>query len=161
MRPPTNVALAATLLTLLDADTPVHLAGALGNDEARAWLRFHTGARDAAAPAGMTAALAADIDAELLDALDLGTDDAPQSSATLIVEVDALSDQPLPGAVALKLRGAGIESSRDIAVAGLPASFWQWRVALQAELPRGVDLVLVCGAQLAAIPRSTRLSSEG
>ena len=161
MRPPTNVALAATLLTLLDADTPVHLAGALGTDEARAWLRFHTGARDAAAPAGMTAALAADVDTELLDALDLGTDDAPQSSATLIVEVDALSDQPLPGAVALKLRGAGIESSRDIAVAGLPASFWRWRVALQAELPRGVDLVLVCGAQLAAIPRSTRLSSEG
>ena len=161
VRPPTNVALAATLLTLLDADTPVHLAGALGNDEARTWLRFHTGARDAALAAGMTVALAADVDAALLDALDLGTADAPQASATLIVEVDALSDQPLPGAVALKLRGAGIESSRDLAVAGLPVSFWQWRIALQSELPRGVDLILVCGSQLAAIPRSTRLSSEG
>ncbi len=161
MRPPTNVAMAATLLTLLDADTPVHLAGALGNDEARAWLRFHTGARDVATVAGMTAAPARDVDAKLLESLDLGTDDAPQSSATLIVEVDALSDQPLPGAVALKLRGPGIETSRDIAVAGLPASFWQWRVALQAELPRGVDLVLACGARLAAIPRSTRIHCEG
>ncbi len=161
VRAPTNVALAATLLTLLDADTPVHLAGALGNDEARAWLRFHTGARDVAVAAGMTVALAADVDGALLDALDLGTDEAPQSSATLVVEVDALSDQPLPGAVALKLRGAGIESSRDLAVAGLPVSFWQWRIALQAELPRGVDLILVCGSRLAAIPRSTRLSSEG
>ena len=47
-RPPLGIALAATLLTLLDADTPVHLAGALGNDAARAWLRFHTGARDRA-----------------------------------------------------------------------------------------------------------------
>ena len=160
MRPTMGIALAATLLTLLDADTPVHLAGALGNDEARAWLRFHTGARDVATVATMSVALARDVDAALWNRLDLGTDDAPQSSATLFVEVDALSDQPLAGAVALKLRGAGIETSRDLAVAGLPAAFWQWRHALQAELPRGVDLVLVCGTRLAAIPRSTRVESE-
>ena len=160
MRPPLGVALAATLLTLLDADTPVHLAGALGNDDARAWLRFHTGARDVAAGATMSAALARDVDAALWNRLDLGTDDAPQSSATLFVEVDALSDRPLAGAVALKLRGAGIETSRDLAVAGLPPAFWQWRAALRSELPRGVDLVLACGTRLVAIPRSTRVESE-
>ena len=160
MRPPLGIALAATLLTLLDADTPVHLAGALGNDDARAWLRFHTGARDVAVAATMCAALARDVDAALWTRLDLGTDDAPQSSATLFVEVDALSDQPLAGAVALKLRGAGIETSRDLAVAGLPPAFWQWRAALGAELPRGVDLVLACGTRLVAIPRSTRIDCE-
>ena len=160
LRPPTNVAMAAALLTLLDADTPVHLAGALGHEDARAWLRFHTGARDVPAAAAMTVALARDVDASLCDALDLGTDEAPQAGATLIVEVDALSDRPLGGGVALKLRGAGIESSRDLAVAGLPAAFWQWRVALQAELPRGVDLVLTCGTQITAIPRSTRIGLE-
>ena len=161
LRPPFGVALAATLLTLLDADTPAHLAGALATDDARAWLRFHTGARAQARVAGMTAALARDVDAALWNALDLGTDDAPQSSATLFVEVDALSEQPLPGAVALKLRGAGIERSRDLAVAGLSTAFWQWRTALRAELPRGVDLVLACGTRLAAIPRSTHVESEG
>ena len=160
MRPPLGIAMAATLLTLLDADTPVHLAGALGRDDARAWLRFHTGARDVPAAAGMTAVLARDVDAALWSALDLGSDEAPQAGATLIVEVDALSDLPLAGAIALRLRGAGIESSRDLAVAGLPAAFWQWRVALQSELPRGIDLVLVCGTQLAAIPRSTRVEME-
>jgi len=160
MRPPMGVALAATLLTLLDADTPAYLAGALGNDEARAWLRFHTGARDAPAAAGMTVALARDVDEALWRALDLGTDEAPQSGATLIVEVDALSERPLAGAVALKLRGAGIETSRDLAVGGLPADFWRWREALQSELPRGVDLILVCDAQVAAIPRSTHIESE-
>ena len=160
LRPPLGIALAATLLTLLDADTPVHLAGALGNDDARAWLRFHTGARDVAAVATMSAALARDVDAALWSRLDLGTDDAPQAGATLFVEVDALSDRPLPGAVALKLRGAGIDSSRDLAVAGLPPAFWQWRAALRSELPRGVDLVLACGTRLVAIPRSTRIESE-
>ena len=160
LRPPLGTALAATLLTLLDADTPVHLAGTLGNDDARAWLRFHTGARDVPAAAGMTAALARDVDAPLWHALDPGTDESPQAGATLVVEVEALSEQALAGAVALKLRGAGIQSSRDLAVAGLSAAFWQWRIALQAELPRGVDLVLVCGRQVAAIPRSTRIESD-
>jgi len=161
LRPPMGPALAATLLTLLDADTPVHLAGTLDGDDARAWLRFHTGARAVAAVATMTAALAADVDAALWDALDLGTDDAPQSSATLFVEVDGLSEQPIDRAVALKLRGAGIEMSRDLAVAGLSAAFWQWRSTLRSQLPRGVDLVLVCGTRIAAIPRSTHVESEG
>ncbi len=161
LRPPMGIALAAVLLTLLDADTPVHLSGALGSDAARAWLRFHTGARAVPDAAAMTAAAARDVDAALWRRLDLGTDDAPQSSATLFVEVDALSDRPMPGAVALKLRGAGIATARDLAVAGLSAAFWQWRRDLQAELPRGVDLVLASGATLAAIPRSTRIEHEG
>lgn len=160
LRPPMNAALAAALLTLLDADTPVHLAGVLGTDDARAWLRFHTGARAVPDAAAMTAALARDVDAALWSRLDPGTDDAPQASATLFVEVEALSDRPLAGAAALKLRGAGIETSRDLAVVGLSADFWRWRIGMQAELPRGVDLVLACGGQLAAIPRSTRIGSE-
>lgn len=160
-RPLLDVALAASLLTLLDADTPVHLAGALATEDARAWLRFHTGARSLPRAAAMSAALARDVDAALWNALDLGTDDAPQAGATLFVQVDALSAQPLDGAIALKLRGAGIETSRDLAVAGLHAAFWQWRAALRSELPRGVDLVLACGTHLAAIPRSTHVESEG
>jgi len=160
LRPPFGLALAATLLTLLDADTPVHLAGVLDTETARAWLRFHTGARATADVAAMTAAVARDVDAALCDALAIGTDEAPQAGATLLLEVEALSDSPLAGAVALKLRGAGIESARDLAVRGLPAAFWQWRIALQSELPRGVDIVLACGDRLAAIPRSTRIESE-
>lgn len=160
LRPPLDIALAATLLTLLDADTPVHLAGALDTDDTRAWLRFHTGTSASSQAAAMTAARACDVDAALWNALDPGTDEAPQSGATLFVEVQALSDQPLEDAVALKLRGAGIETSRDLAVAGLPAAFWRWRTALRSELPRGVDLVLLCGARLAAIPRSTHVESE-
>ncbi|MFL6676933.1 MAG: phosphonate C-P lyase system protein PhnH [Burkholderiaceae bacterium] len=161
LRPPLDIALAATLLTLLDADTPVHLAGTLDTGETRAWLRFHTGARALPQAGAMTAARACDVGAALWDALDIGTDEAPQSGATLFVDVDALSEQPLAGAVALRLRGAGIETSRDLSVAGLSAAFWRWRSALRSQLPRGVDIVLLCGTRLAAIPRSTHLESEG
>jgi alpha-D-ribose 1-methylphosphonate 5-triphosphate synthase subunit PhnH len=92
--------------------------------------------------------------------LDLGTDESPQSSATLFVEVDALSDQPLHDGLALTLRGAGIATVRQLAVAGLSEAFWRWRSALQSELPRGIDIVLVCGARLAALPRSTRITVD-
>jgi alpha-D-ribose 1-methylphosphonate 5-triphosphate synthase subunit PhnH len=161
LRPPLIAGLAATLLTLLDADTPVQLAGSLDTDDARAWLRFHTGARALPRATAMTVARARDVDAALWSALDLGTDEAPQSGATLFVEVDALSERPLPGAVSLKLRGAGIADSRDLAVAGIALDFWRWRAALRSELPRGVDIVLVCGTRLAAIPRSSHVESEG
>jgi alpha-D-ribose 1-methylphosphonate 5-triphosphate synthase subunit PhnH len=139
----------------------VHLAGALDTGDTRAWLRFHTGTRALPRATAMTAALAGDVDAALWGTLDLGSDEAPQSSATLFVEVDALSEQAMDRAVAIKLRGAGIARSRDLAVAGLSVDFWHWRAALRSELPRGVDIVLACGTRIAAIPRSTHVQSEG
>ncbi len=158
LRPPTGIGLAATLLTLLDADTAVHLAGDLGGDETRAWLRFHTGTRATSAAVAMAAAQARDVDADLLAQLALGTDDAPQDGATLIVEVDGLCDDPAQAR--LVLRGAGIESQQALRADGLDDAFWQWRIDLQRELPRGVDLVLVHGTRIAAIPRSTRIAQR-
>ncbi|HEX7688558.1 MAG TPA: phosphonate C-P lyase system protein PhnH, partial [Burkholderiaceae bacterium] len=94
----------------------------------------------------------------LLARLALGTDESPQDGATLVVEVDGLDTA---GGIALALRGPGVESVQRLRVAGLPASFWDWRRDLQRQLPRGVDLVLVHGARVAAIPRSARLQIEG
>jgi alpha-D-ribose 1-methylphosphonate 5-triphosphate synthase subunit PhnH len=158
LAPPVGPGLAATLLALLDAETPVLLAGALG--DAAAWIRFHTGARPAAAgaPVGWAVARAADVDVPLLARLALGTDEAPQDGATLVVEVDGLDTAR---GIGLALRGPGVESVQRLRVAGLPASFWDWRRELSRQLPRGVDLVLVHGTRVAAIPRSTRLEIEG
>ena len=160
--PPVGTGMAATLLTLLDADTPVLLAGAFADERTRAWIRFHTSARPApsAAGASFAAGLARDFGPALCESLALGSDAAPQDGATLVIEVDALSDLPgaePAGGVALTLRGPGIASTQPLAVGGLPAGFWAWREALRAVLPRGVDLVLIQGTTLAAIPRSSRL----
>jgi len=154
---PMSRAMTAVLLTLLDAETMVRVAGALASAEALAYLRFHTGVRsawmDELAP--FTVARAADVDDRLWNRLDLGSDEMPQRGATLIVEVDALGDV---AGTRLHLRGPGIASERRLGVAGLSLEFWLWRTRLQSELPRGVDLVLVCGARIAAIPRTTRIT---
>lgn len=150
---------AALLLTLLDAETTVRLAGSLASAAALSYLRFHTGVRSAwqdESPA-FTAARAAEVDAGLWSRLDLGTDEVPQRGATLIVEVPALGED---GRTRLALRGPGIESAQPLAVSGLSAEFWLWRVRLQAAMPRGIDIVLVHDERIAAIPRSTRIALE-
>lgn len=156
---PMSIGAAALLLTLLDAETRVRLAGSVASAAALAYLRFHTGVRLApqSEPADFTLARARDVDAALWSQLDLGHDEAPQRGATLLVEVDALGGD---GGTRLRLRGPGIDGAQSLSVSGLSHEFWLWRQRLQSALPRGIDLMLVDGARLAAIPRSSRITLE-
>ena len=166
---PMAEATAALLLTLLDAECAVRLHGAFDHDAMLAWLRFHTGARAAlpGEPAAFTVVRAADARAAHWEALDLGSDEAPQRGGTLIVEVPrlaAIADEPwlaMPAApMRLRLRGPGIESEHTIGVGGLPESFWRYRIALEPQFPQGFELLLTRGRWLAAVPRSTHIALE-
>lgn len=156
---PMSVGTAAVLLTLLDAETPVYLAGALSSSASAAYVRFHTGAQVVSQPdASMfVVARAAELNGALLSNLDFGSDEVPQSGATLIVEVEALGP---PAAMRLVLRGPGIETTQTLSVTGPSAAFWDWRAQRTAVLPRGIELILVCGDHIAALPRTTRIELE-
>lgn len=149
--------LTAVLLGLLDGQTSVWIAGALRSDAVIGRLRFHTGVRfaDGAAQAAFVVSDAAHAEASLWTTLSRGSDEAPQDGATLIVEVPSFEHGSL-----LALRGPGIEQAQPLRVGGLEAAFWRARQAVQADFPRGVDLLLVCGERIAALPRSTRVSLE-
>lgn len=141
-------AAAALLLALADDTTPLWTdAGA----EARGWLAFHTGA-PAAAPEG-AAFLLATAAPPPLEALLLGTDEAPQEGATLVVQVAALHEGG-----AWSLQGPGIRDVAWLGVDGLPPGFLAARAALVPLAPRGLDIILCCGARLVALPRSTRIT---
>ncbi|HEX6704891.1 MAG TPA: phosphonate C-P lyase system protein PhnH [Albitalea sp.] len=152
-----GIGTAAVMLTLLDTETTACLAGGMDDASARAYLRFHCGVRCEASveTAAFVIARASDVDAALCAALALGSDEAPQAGATLVIEVGALDK-----GTRLVLQGPGIETRQALAVTGLPPAFWRWRIALQAEMPRGIDLLLVHGTRIAAIPRSTRIELE-
>lgn len=156
--------LTALLLTLLDAETSVWVDHELAGEDGLDYLRFHTGVRTLSdAGAAAFAVWAAD---RVLPAtwslLDAGTDEVPQSGATLLVEVQSLQSQAMStAATLLQLRGPGIESVQTLAVGGLDAAFWQARAVLECEYPRGIDLILCCGDTLAAIPRTTRVTVQG
>lgn len=175
---PLSRAACAVMLALADHDTAVWLDRAAA--PALPYLRFHTGATVAGTPD--RAAFAVIGDAMAMPALDrfaLGSDAYPDRSTTLVIEVDGLSGGGLSGGglsggglsgeglsggqdgrdVAWRLDGPGIDGSRLLRVTGLPAGFVVARAALAPLYPRGVDIVLTCGERLAALPRTTRITT--
>jgi alpha-D-ribose 1-methylphosphonate 5-triphosphate synthase subunit PhnH len=146
---PLGLAAAAVALSLLDGDTPLWCDPA--SRAAATSLRFHTGAPLVEAPERARFALIAE--AALLPSLaafDAGSDEYPDRSATLIIEVASLGD-----GTKLVLRGPGIPERRSLAVGGLPAGFRSEWQANHARFPRGVDVILTAGGRLAGLPRST------
>jgi alpha-D-ribose 1-methylphosphonate 5-triphosphate synthase subunit PhnH len=155
--PPLMPATAAIALTLFDHDTPLWLDDAAGAAPAVAqWLRFHTSAPliDDAAEASF-ALIAAPEKMPALDRFAFGTDDYPDRSTTLILQLDSLErgDE-------FELSGPGIRGTATLR-APLPAELLAQREASQALFPRGVDLILVAGDAIVAIPRTTRLLAIG
>lgn len=158
LEPPAfGTGLGAVLLALLDAETGVWLDPALAGGATGDWLRFHTGVRllDGRGEAPFAVVPAARADARLWSTLPRGSDEMPQHGATLVVDVPRLAPD---GPDALALRGPGIADVQRLAVGGLGAAFWRARAALQPQFPCGIDLILVCGDTLAALPRTTRIA---
>jgi alpha-D-ribose 1-methylphosphonate 5-triphosphate synthase subunit PhnH len=146
LRPPAPLAgaTAALLLTLVDAETRLWLAPELA--PARDWLVFHTGAPitdDASAAAFAVSQTLPD-----LSRFSAGTDEAPETSTTLIVQVENIG-----AGQRLRLSGPGLRVPATLAVEGLPADFPDIWAANHALYPRGIDLLLVAGTALVALPR--------
>jgi alpha-D-ribose 1-methylphosphonate 5-triphosphate synthase subunit PhnH len=149
---PLHPAAAAFALALVDIETPLWTDASVGAD-AHAWLAFHTGAPVVARPADARFALVAD-PARLprLSELEGGTDERPERSATLVIQVEGLQARS-----GRRLAGPGIEYLALLDAAGLPATFWADLRENHARFPRGVDVVLTAGTRLAALPRTTRV----
>jgi alpha-D-ribose 1-methylphosphonate 5-triphosphate synthase subunit PhnH len=146
-------ATATALLTLADYETPVWLPEALRNGPAGAWLRFHCAAAlvDDASEAAFAVVDGA-ADEPTLAAFNLGTDQFPDRSTTVIVQVNGLEGGP-----AITLAGPGILGSRDIAPQGLRSSFVEELRENGALYPLGVDVLLAHGEGLIGLPRSTQI----
>lgn len=142
-------AAASVALALCDADTPVWLDAAHAAGDVPAWLRFHCGCRIVAAPGQAAFAFAA-ASPPAMAALDAGSDLYPDTSATLVLQV-----QLFGAGTALRLSGPGIPGTNVTRVAGLPEAFLAERAANRALYPRGVDCLLVAGADALCLPRST------
>jgi len=150
---PLDNAAATVLAALADYDTPVWFEDEVV-DAAAAWLGFHTGATRVFDPSACAfAVLTAGSPVEGWALFPAGSSSYPDRSATLILPVAALR-----GGAPLVLRGPGIETEALLAPAGLPAGFLDAMAANRAAFPLGFDLVLVCGGDVAALPRTTRIA---
>jgi alpha-D-ribose 1-methylphosphonate 5-triphosphate synthase subunit PhnH len=144
----------ALLLALLDQDCRLWLSPSLVGAVA-GYLRFHTGCVLVGEPQQAGFALVAG-PAELppLGCFDHGSEEYPDRSATLIVQVGVLSeDGPW------RLTGPGMRGEGRLQAAGLCADFLaQWQHNAKS-FPRGVDLFLASGTRLCGLPRTTRIEA--
>ncbi|WP_275198323.1 phosphonate C-P lyase system protein PhnH [Bradyrhizobium sp. CSA207] len=148
---------AAIALTLFDHDTPIWLdARMTESSDVVKWLKFHTGApvvQDCS-----IASFALISDGAALPALErfaLGSNEYPDRSTTLIVQVDSLA-----AGRGFELRGPGIDSVATLQAAIRPADLFERLRVNEALFPRGIDVVLVADDAVVAIPRTTRVVNK-
>lgn len=153
--PPLNAASTAVALTLLDDSTPVWLDGAADTSKVREFLAFHCGCPIADRSGEATFAIVAG-PMPSLDRFDFGSDEFPENSTTVIVQVAALetgSD--------ICFAGPGIEDFAFMGDPGLTDGFWREWSDMGALYPCGVDLILTAQHRIACMPRSVRRIEAG
>ena len=82
----------------------------------------------------------------------LGTLDAPEGGATIVVIVDSLT-----AGTPLTLTGPGIAAQALLSPSGLVPGWLDARAGWCADFPMGVDLVLADQTRLAVLPRTAKI----
>ena len=149
---------AAVALTLFDQDAPIWLDGRMAEaDGVLQWLRFHTGAPIVADSSVCDFALIGDGESlPPLSRFSFGSEEYPDRSTTLIVQVTSLTQGP-----AFELRGPGIDGAAVLRTTIAPADLFDRLGANAGLFPRGIDVVLVHDDAIVAIPRTTRFTAIG
>lgn len=149
---------AAIALTLFDHDTPIWLDGRMSvTADVAKWLKFHTSAPVVADSSIASFALVGDpANLPSFDRFAFGSNEYPDRSTTLILQVESLTDGPVA-----ELRGPGIDGAAALRASIQPRDLFE-RLAINATLfPRGIDVVLVHDDAIVAIPRTTGLVKGG
>jgi alpha-D-ribose 1-methylphosphonate 5-triphosphate synthase subunit PhnH len=147
---PLNRATAAVTLALIDHETTLCLDATM--QAATPWIVFHTGSPIVADHRTADFVLASACPE--LSELKTGTDEEPETSATLILQIVALGNGK-----AYRLTGPGLAEPHILRATGLPGDFigvWRGNHVL---FPRGVDIIICAGDHLVALPRSVMLEA--
>jgi alpha-D-ribose 1-methylphosphonate 5-triphosphate synthase subunit PhnH len=149
---------AAIALTLFDHDTPVWLDPAMSETaEVGRWLKFHASTpvvRDSSICSFALIGDAANLPP--LDRFSLGSNEYPDRSTTLILQVESLTQGR-----AYELHGPGIDGTAILRAEIQPRDLFERLSENAISFPRGIDVVLVHDDAIVAIPRTTRLVTRG
>ncbi|HEV2631044.1 MAG TPA: phosphonate C-P lyase system protein PhnH [Pseudolabrys sp.] len=152
--PPLMPVTAAVISSLADYETPLWLdAGFSDAPAVLDWIRFTAGARIVEDP--REAAFALISSARVLPDFGVfaqGSEEYPDCSTTLIVQLPQFKGE------VISLCGPGIRDTGSLAVASLPDDFTARWANNRALFPRGVDVILVAGTDIAALPRTVHIT---
>ena len=142
--------------TLFDHDTKIWLDPVLSRNEAVAgWLTFNTSAPVTRQTLDADFAVVADGTAvPSLESFSQGTQEYPDRSTTLIIQIEALDGGP-----ELRLTGPGIKDAASIAPKGLPDHFLDQWAGNRSRFPRGVDVILASADGIIGLPRTVKIET--
>jgi len=171
---PMMPATGAIALALLDQDTRVWLSPGLSTAPVIDYLRFHTGCHVTSDSSAADFALVQSTNELVsLARFNQGTDEFPEHSTTVVLQIAELGTDPIGNSPAWELTGPGIKhqcslrvdpgslptigSDGNSAAADFTRRFAPDWLQNHQRFPGGVDVFFVSGHQLCALPRSTRL----
>ncbi len=143
-------ALTQVLAALLDAEATLADPDGLLDARVRALL----GATAAAPQQAQFVLACADAAPRLTPSL--GTLESPELGATLVLRVGRIGSGRL-----LSVSGPGVDGHQQLRLDGLNPAWLAARAQWNAHFPLGVDLIVVDAQQVVALPRTTRIATEG
>ncbi|PSH56498.1 phosphonate C-P lyase system protein PhnH [Phyllobacterium sophorae] len=137
---------------LIGAGTPVWVDAAFNSPQTKDFLSLFCGATMVDEPtAAAFAFVGSPADMLPINAFELGEQDYPDRSTTLVVWVPDLMGGP-----SVTLTGPGIKTTVTIEPKGLPAWFWPAWDDNTKIFPRGIDIFFTDGVSLVGLPRTSR-----
>jgi alpha-D-ribose 1-methylphosphonate 5-triphosphate synthase subunit PhnH len=163
-----NRASALIILALFTGDTTYYLGQGGGRSPLQAdcdFVRRQTGAKPSTAEHADFLILQ---DVNLLASIGevrQGSLLYPETGATVVAQVEAISPAPIPGCLRLNLTGPGIEVETVVFVLGASDAFFETRRERNTEFPMGLDVFLTCdslsaGPCVLSLPRTTIVEWE-
>ncbi|MEM9832717.1 MAG: phosphonate C-P lyase system protein PhnH [Bacteroidota bacterium] len=147
-------------LALMNADVSFYVGN--GHQTAESYFVLNTSARPASAAQADFLFLGGQEDAAsaILDAPE-GELAYPEKGAFIILETMGVSNEPLPDALALVLRGPGVDGERQLFVQGLNGQVLEALNQKNQEYPLGIDTIFTDPAgHTLGLPRSIKITID-
>jgi alpha-D-ribose 1-methylphosphonate 5-triphosphate synthase subunit PhnH len=153
-----NQAAALTGFALLNPDATYYIAGDNREDLAN-YLLINTASQQADVTIADYIFLPEDHNGEGLENARTGTPVYPEDSATLIASAELISEQPCEGALAILLKGPGVNGEAKVFVSGINPQLLDFVKEQNSEYPLGIDLIITDrDNNILCIPRSNKFT---
>jgi alpha-D-ribose 1-methylphosphonate 5-triphosphate synthase subunit PhnH len=142
----------AVIRTLSDFQSPLWLSPTLNIETIIRQIKFQTGAPVVTRPAeSVFAILTAQEASGEVEKFNVGTDEYPDRSTTLLIQVDGFNNTDV------ELAGPGLKVPVGFGVSNLSKTFWTEMMVNHTLYPLGVDVIFISPESIACCPRSTSI----
>jgi alpha-D-ribose 1-methylphosphonate 5-triphosphate synthase subunit PhnH len=155
-----NKASAMVAFALLNTDVSFYAEGE-GSEQVESYIAMNTTASPVSIIEADFVFINGLYEADIIFEAKTGTLSYPEESATFIIDVEKIGENPEDGELTLTLKGPGIETTKQVHINGLNPGILKAVREQNMEFPLGVDLVLTDKNNcILCIPRSNLFEVE-